>query len=209
MFLSLSCPPTSPSCTRKRAMKASAFHLKPHLLHLQKHAHPIPTLFLPILPTNSSLLKPKPPAPTAKSPPSLKPSPKPTFGDRPKSTNTIEDELIEAPTEGIPRWMLLGGVSIGLAFLLLGIDGQQDALALGPEGPLVEEFWENMRRYALYTLTVSTGVIYTILQPIVELLKNPISAILIIIVMVGSAYLVFQVLSAMVGISEFSYKYGY
>ncbi|KAG1366731.1 hypothetical protein COCNU_13G005210 [Cocos nucifera] len=190
-------------------MKASAFHLKPHLLHLQKHAHPIHTVFFPRLPTSSSLLKPKPASATANGPPSLKSSPKPTFGARTKSPNTIEDELIEAPPEGIPRWMLLGGVSIGLALLLLGIDGQQDALALGPEGPLVEEFWDNMRRYGLYILTVSTGVIYTIFEPIVELLKNPISAILIIIVMVGSAYLVSQVLSAMVGISEFSYQYGY
>ncbi|XP_008785649.2 uncharacterized protein LOC103704226 [Phoenix dactylifera] len=184
-------------------MKVSAFHPKPHLLHLQKHAHPIRTL-----PIDSLFLKPKPAA-TNTSPTSLKSSPKPTLGARPKSPKTIGNEPIKAPTEGIPRWMLLGGVSIGLAFLLLGIDGQQDALALGPEGPLVEEFWENMRRYALYFLTVSTGVIYTIFQPILELLKNPITAILIIIVTVGSAYLVAQVLSAMVGISDFSYKYGY
>lgn len=194
-------------------MKASAFHLKPRLLHLQEHAHPIPNLFFPRLPTNSSLLKPKPAATAARCPPYLKSCPKPiTLGARPKTPDTIDqDELIEVPCrEGIPGWMLLGGVSIGLAFfLLLGVDGQQHALALGPEGPLVEEFWDNMRRYAIYILTVSTGVIYTIFQPIIELLKNPISAILIIIVMVGGAYLVSQVLSAMLGISEFSYKYGY
>lgn len=105
--------------------------------------------------------------------------------------------------------MVLGGASLGLALLILGADGQHEALAFGPEGPLVEEFWDNMRRYGLYILTVSTGVIYTILEPIVELLKNPITAILIIVVVGGSFYLVSQVVSAMVGISDFTYNYGY
>ncbi|KAL2932242.1 Uncharacterized protein RDABS01_037652 [Bienertia sinuspersici] len=63
-----------------------------------------------------------------------------------------------------------GAASIGLLVILMG---QDKAWALGPEGPLVEEFWENVRRYALYALTVSTGVLYAVLQPIFELLKNP------------------------------------
>lgn len=91
---------------------------------------------------------------------------------------------------------------------LMGLDDQK-ALALGPEGPLAEEFWDNVRRYALYALTVSTGALYTIFQPIVELLKNPISAILILVIFGGGLYIVSQVLSAMVGVSEFSYDYSY
>lgn len=47
---------------------------------------------------------------------------------------------------------------------------REGALALGPEGPLVEEFWDNVRRYAIYALTVSTGAIYTILHFILELI---------------------------------------
>ncbi|KAH0712225.1 hypothetical protein KY289_008184 [Solanum tuberosum] len=35
----------------------------------------------------------------------------------------------------------------------MGFDDKNQALALGPEGPLMEEFWENMRRYGLYALT--------------------------------------------------------
>ncbi|MCL7040517.1 hypothetical protein MKW94_015663 [Papaver nudicaule] len=85
----------------------------------------------------------------------------------------------------------------------------QKALALGPEGPLMEEFWDNMRRYSLYIVTVSTGVIYTIFQPILELLKNPVTAILIITILGGSFFIISQVLSAMVGVSEFVYDYGY
>ncbi|KAH7545366.1 hypothetical protein FEM48_Zijuj01G0086000 [Ziziphus jujuba var. spinosa] len=90
----------------------------------------------------------------------------------------------------------------------MGADDQK-ALAFGPEGPLVEEFWDNVRRYAIYALTVSTGAIYTIFQPILELLKNPITAILILTILGGGIFIVSQVLSAMVGFSDFSYDYGY
>ncbi|CAI8611660.1 unnamed protein product [Vicia faba] len=105
------------------------------------------------------------------------------------------------------RVVIIGAVSFGVLLLLGGMD-EHKALALGPEGPLVEEFWDNVRRYGLYALTVSTGAIYTIMVPIFELLKNPITAILIVAIFVGGFYIVSQVLSAMVGISDFSYDYG-
>lgn len=104
--------------------------------------------------------------------------------------------------------VIFGAMSVGLALFLMGFDDHK-ALALGPEGPLMEEFWDNMRRYALYALTVSTGAIYTLLQPIVELLKNPISAILILAVFGGGIFIVSQVVTAMVGLSDFSYDYSY
>ncbi|KAI3981352.1 hypothetical protein MKX01_001797 [Papaver californicum] len=109
---------------------------------------------------------------------------------------------------GLSRVAILGAVTLGVAILVVGMDNQK-ALALGPEGPLMEEFWDNMRRYSLYIVTVSTGVIYTIFQPILELLKNPVTAILIITILGGSFFIISQVLSAMVGVSEFVYDYGY
>lgn len=56
---------------------------------------------------------------------------------------------------------------MGFVLFLMGNDEQSRALALGPEGPLMEEFWDNMRRYGLYVLTVSTGVLYAVFEPIV------------------------------------------
>lgn len=102
--------------------------------------------------------------------------------------------------------VIAGAASVGVMMLLMM---DKEAWALGPEGPLVEEFWENVRRYALYALTVSTGVIYTVAQPIFELLKNPISAVLVLIIIGGSIFIVSQILSAMVGVSDFSYDYAY
>ncbi|KAK6149641.1 hypothetical protein DH2020_017166 [Rehmannia glutinosa] len=106
------------------------------------------------------------------------------------------------------RMVVVGAVSIGLALFLMGLDDHK-ALALGPEGPLLEDFWDNMRRYALYALTVSTGAIYALLEPIVELLKNPISAVLILVIIGGGFFIVSQVVTAMVGLSDFSYDYSY
>ncbi|KAL0443043.1 UNVERIFIED_CONTAM: hypothetical protein Slati_2027000 [Sesamum latifolium] len=106
------------------------------------------------------------------------------------------------------RMVIVGAMSLGVALFLMGFDDHK-ALAFGPEGPLVEEFWDNMRRYALYALTVSTGAIYTLLQPILELLKNPISAVLVLTIIGGSIFIVSQVVTAMVGLSDFSYDYNY
>ncbi|GJN33026.1 hypothetical protein PR202_gb21583 [Eleusine coracana subsp. coracana] len=120
-----------------------------------------------------------------------------------------EDMSSNSRTCALPTWALIGGITAGVAaaMALSAAAAPPPALALGPEGPLVEEFWDNMRRYALYALTVSTGVAYTVLQPIVELLKNPITALLIVAFLAGSGFLVSQVLNAMVGNSDFIYRY--
>ncbi|KAI3740881.1 hypothetical protein L2E82_31356 [Cichorium intybus] len=107
------------------------------------------------------------------------------------------------------RYLIVGAVSLGFMMLLMGSDDHQMALAFGPEGPLMEDFWDNMRRYGLYALTVSTGVLYAVFQPLYELLKNPISAILVLTILGGGFYIVTQVVSAMIGITEFSYDYNY
>ncbi|PON90273.1 hypothetical protein TorRG33x02_139230 [Trema orientale] len=130
----------------------------------------------------------------------------------PRCQNLSEDQnLTQFSTNDetdYSRCLIVGAVSVGVLVFLMGLDDQK-ALAFGPEGPLAEEFWDNVRRYALYALTVSTGALYTIFQPIFELLKNPISAILILTILGGGLYIVSQVLSAMVGVSEFAYDYSY
>lgn len=129
----------------------------------------------------------------------------------PRCQNLSKDQnLTQLSTDEVDysRYLVVGAVSLGVFLVLMGLD-EQRALALGPEGPLVEEFWDNVRRYALYALTVSTGALYTIFLPIFELLKNPISAILILTILGGGVFIVSQVLSAMVGVSDFSYDYSY
>ncbi|CAN4126987.1 unnamed protein product [Withania somnifera] len=130
----------------------------------------------------------------------------------PKSKKFSRTEISDCEAslnEKRSKLLVLGAVSVGVVLFLMGFDDKNQALALGPEGPLMEEFWDNMRRYAIYALTVSTGVLWAVFQPLYELLKNPISAFLILTIMGGSVYIVSQVVSAMVGITDFSYDYNY
>ncbi|XP_020594682.1 uncharacterized protein LOC110037958 [Phalaenopsis equestris] len=185
------------------AMKVSAFQLSPRLHISNPHGHQSQPLKLlaPTLKLKPSVIR----ITTVRTLPSFKKLLYFNSHEKIAKMKFFEkDSSIE-----LQRLLLFGGFSFAFAILLLGFDGQQEAMAFGPEGPLVEEFWDNVRRYGIYFLTVSTGAIYTILQPIFELLKNPVTAILIIVLVVGSFYLLSQVLSAMVGVSEFSYQYAY
>ncbi|KAL5574896.1 hypothetical protein UlMin_016595 [Ulmus minor] len=173
-------------------------------LYLQRSTNTLPIISSSAHPPTSSL-----PSKSATIPRQTRPNKihKPLILEhKPKSQkplNIISKELISF---GDSRCLILGAVSVGFVLFVMGFD-EQKALAFGPEGPLVEEFWDNVRRYALYALTVSTGALYTILQPIFELLKNPISAILILTILGGGFFIVSQVVSAMVGITDFSYDY--
>ncbi|XP_078440808.1 uncharacterized protein LOC144710852 [Wolffia australiana] len=118
----------------------------------------------------------------------------------------------EAGTEarrrsGLSRRALVAAAAAAAAWWSSAWGKEEAAMALGPEGPLVEEFWDNVRRYALYMVTVSTGAIYTILQPIGELMRNPVSALLFFLLLGGSFYLLSQTLSFMVGLNDFAYDY--
>ncbi|MFS7987938.1 hypothetical protein Hanom_Chr11g01028651 [Helianthus anomalus] len=133
------------------------------------------------------------------------------FGD--KETNPFgvskKVENLIGSEENSSRCLIVGAVTLGVVMLVMGSDDHQKALAFGPEGPLMEDFWDNMRRYGLYALTVSSGVLYAVFQPLYELLKNPISAILVLTILGGGFYIVSQVVSAMVGITDFSYELNY
>lgn len=139
----------------------------------------------------------------------VSPTKDPIITHKPTGQNQPKQQIDQECPKGHSRMVILGVASVGVVLFLMGIDHHNKALALGPEGPLVEEFWDNVRRYAIYALTVSTGALYTILQPIVELLKNPISALLIILILGGGFYVVSQILYAMVGVTDFNYDYGY
>ncbi|XP_040382130.1 uncharacterized protein LOC121054961 [Oryza brachyantha] len=177
--------------------------LSPRIRHRHGRASVVQARLIPSpdpTPTN-------PRRPLAVTNPSPPPLPQPEPEETKRTLAEAEGEEDGGRTCGLPTWALVGGITAGVAAALALSAGAGPAAALGPEGPLVEEFWDNMRRYALYALTVSTGVAYTLLQPIVELLKNPVTALLIIAVIAGSGFLVSQVLNAMVGNSDFIYDY--
>ncbi|KAG8099404.1 hypothetical protein GUJ93_ZPchr0013g37130 [Zizania palustris] len=165
----------------------------------------------PIIPRSNQQRRLSVTVPPPPPPPSSSSNKKQTLEEEP--TEVEEEEGAGGGGAGgrtceLPTWGLVGGIAAGVAVALaLSAVGAGPAAAMGPEGPLVEEFWDNMRRYALYAVTVSTGFAYTLLEPIVELLKNPITALLIVAFIAGSGLLVSQVLNAMAGNSDFIYSY--
>eukprot|EP00850_Spirogloea_muscicola_P016295 SM000131S26725 [mRNA] locus=s131:250426:257697:+ [translate_table: standard] len=88
-----------------------------------------------------------------------------------------------------------------------GLDVDMTALALGPDGPLAEEFWENVTRYISFFFTVLTGGLYSIARPIGDLLRRPLSAVLTLAALSGGFYLTYLTISAMLGITPYEYDY--
>ena len=98
--------------------------------------------------------------------------------------------------------VFLGEPALAQTHQKAGVDLDMTALALGPEGPLVEEFWENVTRYIAYFFTVASGGAYAIVKPITELLRKPITAVLVIIALGGGAVITYLTLSSMLGLSD-------
>jgi hypothetical protein len=68
-----------------------------------------------------------------------------------------------------------------------------------------EDFWGNVLRYVSYFFSVLLGTAYVALKPIVELLKRPTTAILVILGAAGLYLFVSTTVSAMLGVNEFEY----
>jgi hypothetical protein len=94
----------------------------------------------------------------------------------------------------------------GLVFALVCLPDER-ALALGPGGPLMEEFWDNVRRYGFYFFTVVSGGLYSLTKPLLDLLKNPSTQILVLIAVIGTFYLMYLTVSTMLGLNDFVYEY--
>lgn len=82
-------------------------------------------------------------------------------------------------------------------------------LALGPQGPLVEEFWQNCSKirslwiYSEYWCPLHYYFAY------IWVAEEPISAILLLMILGATIFIISQVLSAVVGVTEFNYSFGF
>jgi hypothetical protein len=94
----------------------------------------------------------------------------------------------------------------GLVFSLVCLP-DASALALGLGDPLMEEFWDNVRRYGLYFFTVVSGGLYSLAKPLLDLLKEPSTQFLVAIAVAGTFYLIYLTVSTMLGLTEFDYQY--
>lgn len=98
-------------------------------------------------------------------------------------------------------------LAIASAVFTLVSLSDEHALALGPGGPLMEEFWDNVRRYGFYFFTVVSGGLYSLAKPLLDLLKDPSTQILVLIAVTGTFYLMYLTVSTMLGLNDFVYQY--
>ena len=69
-----------------------------------------------------------------------------------------------------------------------------------------EDFWANVLRYVSYFFSVLLGTAYVAFKPILELLKRPTTALLVIAGAAGLYYFVSTTVSMMLGVNEFTYE---
>jgi hypothetical protein len=98
---------------------------------------------------------------------------------------------------GYLQAMLPGAMLVALCLLV-------DASPAHAEGG--EEFFGNVARYGRYFVTVMLGTGYVILRPIVDMFKNPFSAILAIVLVTGAVVGTKVTLDAMLGL-DFQVEY--
>jgi len=65
----------------------------------------------------------------------------------------------------------------------------------------MQEFFRNVQRYPRYLISFSLGVLYTFVEPLLPLLKRPVTAIALIGFMVGAFAFVTFTLRAMLGLN--------
>lgn len=109
---------------------------------------------------------------------------------------------VESFVSEYARELALGGLVFALVCL-----PDEHALALGPGGPLMEEFWDNVRRYGFYFFTVVSGGLYSLAKPVLDLMKDPSTQILVAVVVIGTFYLMYLTVSTMLGLNDFVYQY--
>lgn len=69
-----------------------------------------------------------------------------------------------------------------------------------------EDFWANVLRYVSYFFSVLLGTAYVAFKPILELLKRPTTAVLVIGAAAGLYYFVSTTVTAMLGVNEYGYE---
>ncbi len=65
----------------------------------------------------------------------------------------------------------------------------------------MQEFWENLGRYGRYFITVTLGIFIALFQRLEPLLKNPKSAIALVLLILGIFTFMALTLRAMLGLS--------
>ncbi|PRW59460.1 Calcium release-activated calcium channel isoform A [Chlorella sorokiniana] len=133
-------------------------------------------------------------------------------GGSPAATATLLQRLVAGGSLADRSTLLLaaalgGALLFGAAEPAAAADGSTQlahAAAAQPLGDLAEnaDFWGNVLRYVSYFFSVLLGTAYIAIRPIIELLKRPGTAVLVVAGIAGLVYFVSFTVQAMLGINE-------
>lgn len=133
-------------------------------------------------------------------------------GGSPAAAATLLQRLVVGGSLADRSTLLLaaalgGALLLGAAEPAVAGDGSTQlahAAAAQPLGDLAEnaDFWGNVLRYVSYFFSVLLGTAYIAIRPIIELLKRPGTAVLVVAGIAGLVYFVSFTVQASVGLME-------
>lgn len=118
---------------------------------------------------------------------------------------------------GEPQWYLSSAaICVGLGVMgLAAAAGAAHASDLVDSAPLYhpvsadisqlaaeEDFWVNISKYFRFFISLMTGTAYVLLRPFARMLKNPVTAVLLVAGIVGGIFFLNFTLNAMLGLSD-------
>lgn len=105
-----------------------------------------------------------------------------------------------ALTAGVQAWLPEAAYSANsIQDVVQALPHPNAAFDLAQDTPI----WENLVRYTQYFFSVMLGTAYIMLRPIAALLKRPVTAVLLVAVLVGLGVFVQRTLKAMTGVDDF------
>lgn len=131
-------------------------------------------------------------------------------GGSPAAAATLLQRLVAGGSLADRSTLLLaaalgGALLLGAAEPAAAADGStQLAHVAQPLGDLAEnaDFWGNVLRYVSYFFSVLLGTAYIAIRPIIELLKRPGTAVLVVAGIAGLVYFVSFTVQASIGLME-------
>mmetsp|Transcript_9579 Transcript_9579/g.18996 ORF Transcript_9579/g.18996 Transcript_9579/m.18996 type:complete len:193 (+) Transcript_9579:720-1298(+) len=123
-----------------------------------------------------------------------------------KQHDTVYKLMSRIDSKDVSSLLLCGVLAAGLFFT--AADWSMAATSSAGQYDLAEneDFWANVLRYVSYFFSVLLGTAYVAFKPILELLKRPTTAVLVILATLGLYFFVSTTVTAMLGVEEFEYE---
>lgn len=123
-----------------------------------------------------------------------------------RQQDTVYKLMSRIDSKDVSSLLLCGVLAAGLFFSAADVSMAATSTAGQYDLAENEDFWANVLRYVSYFFSVLLGTAYVAFKPILELLKRPTTAVLVVLATVGLYLFVSTTVTAMLGVEEFEYE---